>query len=494
MINKVADFIGECQLLSHDDLHVVALSGGADSVALLRVLLQLGYRVEAAHCNFHLRGKESDRDEQFSKNLCEKLGIKFHLIHFDTTTYAELHQVSIEMAARDLRYHYFHQLAGDIGASTVCVAHHQDDAIETMLINLLRGTGIHGLTGMRPRNGIVVRPLLCVSRAEILDYLTHCGQDYVTDSTNLVPDVLRNKIRLQLLPLMEQINPAVRASLLTTARNMAEAEKVYDQAIKESLECRVESLEFAAAIPSAERLQVGASAGIGTAAANSSLFTLHSSLNNSSLFTLHSSLLTQLPSPEAFLHEWLSPLGFTPAQTQQLAKLTSTLTSTSTGKTFASATHELLVDRDAIIVQPIMPEVNPMKIPEPGCYQFTSTPNKFNVKVNVKVSVKLETGSHIIKESTRAGIDAGKVRFPLTLRPVQAGDRFQPFGMKGSRLVSDYLTDLKCNLFEKRRQLVLTDTTGCILWVVGHRTAQPFCVTPDTTQTLVLEVNISNNQ
>ena len=467
-------------------------------MALLRILLQLGYRVEAAHCNFHLRGKESDRDEQFSKNLCEKLGVKFHLIHFDTTTYAELHQVSIEMAARELRYRYFHQLADDIGASAVCVAHHQDDAIETLLINLLRGTGIHGLTGMRPRNGIIVRPLLCVSRAEILDYLTRCGQDYVTDSTNLVPDVLRNKIRLQLLPLMEQINPAARANLLTTARNMAEAEKVYDHAIKESekffaeqsgeAERIVNSEEFAAAIPSAD----------GTAAANSSLF------------TIHSSLLSQLPSPAAFLHEWLSPLGFTPAQTQQLAKAFSThhskatgrrdsgnpLTTHQSGKTFTSATHELLVDRDAIIVQPIMPEVKPMKIPEPGCYQFTSTPNKVNVnvKVNIRVSAKLETGSHIIKESTRAGVDAGKVRFPLTLRPVQAGDRFQPYGMKGSRLVSDYLTDLKCNLFEKRRQLVLTDATGCILWVVGHRTAQPFCVTPDTTQTLVLEVNLTNNR
>ena len=474
----------------------MALSGGADSVALLRILLQLGYRVEAAHCNFHLRGKESDRDEQFSKNLCEKLSVKFHLIHFDTTTYAELHQVSIEMAARELRYRYFHQLADDIGASAVCVAHHQDDAIETMLINLLRGTGIHGLTGMRPRNGIIVRPLLCVSRVEILDYLTRCGQDYVTDSSNLVPDVLRNKIRLQLLPLMEQINPAARANLLTTARNMAEAEKVYDQAIKESekffaeqsgeAERIVNSEEFAAAIPSAD----------GTLVGNSTLYTLHSTLYNSSLFTLHSSLLTQLPSPAAFLHEWLSPLGFTPAQTQQLARMISTSTLTSTGKTFASATHEVLVDRDALIVQPIMPEVKPMKIPEPGCYQFTSTPNKVNVnvKVNIRVSAKLETGSHIIKESTRAGVDAGKVRFPLILRPVQTGDRFQPYGMKGSRLVSDYLTDLKCNLFEKRRQLVLTDATGCILWVVGHRTAQPFCVTPDTTQTLVLEVNLTNNQ
>ena len=164
----VRQYIAKEQLLSADALHLVALSGGADSVALLLILKRLGYTVEAVHCNFHLRGEESNRDEIFVRELCEKVEVKLHLIHFDTVAYAELHQVSIEMAARQLRYRYFEQLRQDIGAEEVCVAHHRDDAVETLLMNLVRGTGIHGLTGIRPRNGHVVRPLLCLSREQIV--------------------------------------------------------------------------------------------------------------------------------------------------------------------------------------------------------------------------------------------------------------------------------------------------------------------------------------
>ena len=171
MWNKVADFIAKQGLLTPDGLHLVALSGGADSVALLLIMKHLGYRIEAVHCNFHLRGEESDRDEAFVKNLCSEQDIELHLIHFDTNEYAAVHQVSIEMAARELRYHYFEQLRQDIGAETICVAHHRDDAVETLLMNLMRGAGIHGLTGIHPKNGAVVRPLLGVSRDEIEEYL-----------------------------------------------------------------------------------------------------------------------------------------------------------------------------------------------------------------------------------------------------------------------------------------------------------------------------------
>ena len=190
MWNKVADFIAKQGLLTPEGLHLVAVSGGADSVALLLVLKQLGYHVEAVHCNFHLRGEESDRDETFVKSLCSEQDVILHLTHFDTKEYAAIHQVSIEMAARALRYHYFEQLRQDIGAETVCVAHHRDDAVETLLMNLMRGAGIHGLTGIHSKNGFVVRPLLGVSRDEIEDYLRQQEQSYITDSTNLEPDVL----------------------------------------------------------------------------------------------------------------------------------------------------------------------------------------------------------------------------------------------------------------------------------------------------------------
>ena len=231
MWNKVADFIAKQGLLTPEGLHLVAVSGGADSVALLLVLKQLGYHVEAVHCNFHLRGEESDRDETFVKNLCSEQDVILHLTHFDTKEYAAIHQVSIEMAARALRYHYFEQLRQDIGAETVCVAHHRDDAVETLLMNLMRGAGIHGLTGIHSKNGFVVRPLLGISRDEIEYYLCQQGQSYVTDSTNLEPDVLRNKIRLQLLPLMEQIQPGTHENIARSAYYLSEAEKVYNAGI-----------------------------------------------------------------------------------------------------------------------------------------------------------------------------------------------------------------------------------------------------------------------
>lgn len=445
MLQRVEQYIRENSLLSKNELSLVALSGGADSVALLLVLLRLGYPVEAVHCNFRLRGTESDRDEHFAKELCSKLSVKLHLIHFETKTYAEIHQVSIEMAARQLRYRYFLQLAKDIEAKCVCVAHHQDDAVETLLINLLRGTGIHGLTGIRPRNGQVVRPLLCVSRKEILEYLHDCGQDFMTDSTNLVPDVLRNKIRLQLLPLMENISPAARKNLLATARNIAEAEKVY---VSQMEEWQQQLLHPSCdPLVASERLRVSVSR------------------------------LLQLPSPSCFLHEWLSPMGFTPAQTMQM---TQCLNSQS-GKVFSSATHEVLIDRNTILVQPKESGMKSLNLPESGNYRY---------KDDMVFCVDLREGAHISKDNNCASLDAGTIHFPLTIRPVQVGDRFQPYGMEGSRLVSDYLTDLKLSLFDKRRQLVVTDATGLIIWIVGHRTAHPCRVTPDTSNTLLLKMII----
>lgn len=231
---NVKQFIARHQLLDKDKPCLIALSGGADSVSLLLALLHLGYKTEACHCNFHLRGSESVRDEQFCVSLCERLGVPLHRIHFDTKQYASLHKVSIEMAARELRYRYFEQLIQDLEAQGVCVAHHRDDSVETLLINLIRGTGINGLTGIAPRNGHVLRPLLDVSREDILEYLSLQQQDYVTDSTNLVPDVVRNKIRLQVLPLLRTINPSVSDNIATTATHLAEANKMLIATLSDS--------------------------------------------------------------------------------------------------------------------------------------------------------------------------------------------------------------------------------------------------------------------
>ena len=443
MLKRVRDFIDKNGLLCADERHIVALSGGADSVALMLILKRLGYEIEAAHCNFHLRGAESDRDERFVINLCQREGVELHLIHFDTKTYASLHQVSIEMAARELRYRYFEQLRQDIDASEVCVAHHQDDAVETLLMNLIRGTGIHGLTGIRPRNGHVVRPLLCLTRSEILDFLDGIGQNYVTDSSNLVPDVVRNKIRLQVLPLLRSVNPAASVNIARTAQRVGEAEKTFNDAVKTAV----------------NKLLADNSVDIDA--------------------------LLREPSPESVLFEILSPLGFTPSQIEQVACcLHSPLSNlqppvSKSGRVFSSSTHELLIDRRRLVIGERSAPLPTMRIPETGVYRYSDT-LKFRLTTTTDVTVS--------KDPWCATLDAGKASFPLTIRPVQQGDRFQPYGMKGSRLVSDYMTDRKRSLLDKRRQLVVTDAEGAILWLVGERTDQRFCV--DTASRRVLTIQM----
>lgn len=439
MLNKIADFIAKHQLLSRSGLHLIALSGGADSVALLRILRDLGYHIEAAHCNFHLRGAESDRDEQFVKQICDSLNIPLHLIHFDTTEYATLHQVSIEMAARELRYGYFRQLCQDIGAESVCVAHHRDDAVETFLMNLLRGSGIHGLTGIRPKNGPIVRPLLGVSRQEIEDYLHSIGQDYVTDSTNLHDDVLRNKLRLNVLPLLKEINPGAAENIDKTARFLQEAERIYDAAMQTALKSLVHTEGQVQSVSIQELLKQPA---IGT-----------------------------------FLHEWLSPFGFNSTQTQQIAECLDA----EPGKTISSVSHTLLVDREKLFLEPVSEPVKPLRIPEPGRYRFSP---------EILFDVKYLSDITISKSTDCITIDAANVQFPLTVRLVQSGDAFCPLGMEGHKLVSDFLTDRKATLLEKRRQLVVTSANGDILWLVGHRPDHRYRITPFTTT--VLRIKLEN--
>lgn len=451
MKQKISDFISKHSLLSHDGLHLVALSGGADSVALLRILRDLDYQIEAAHCNFHLRGAESDRDEAFVRQLCDSLGIKLHLIHFDTETYASVHQVSIEMAARELRYGYFHSLCKDIGAETVCVAHHRDDAVETFLMNLLRGSGIHGLTGIRPQNGQIVRPLLCVGRQDILDYLHSIGQDYVTDSTNLESIVLRNKLRLQVLPLLKQLNPKAVENIDKTANYLREAEKVYNA--------------YFAGNPDRGQVPVRNNP---AQMADRYLSPVRIPLDE----------ILKQPSPECFLHEWLAPYGFNPSQ---IAQILDALTGES-GREFLSATHTLLIDRSQLVLEPKQAEIKPLRIPEAGNYRFSP---------EILFSVKLTDDISISKSAECATLDAANIQFPLTVRQVVSGDAFCPFGMEGRKLVSDFLTDRKISLLEKRRQLVVTAANGDIIWLVGQRTDHRYRITASTHQ--VLSITLTHN-
>lgn len=434
MLNKVKQFIERHHLLDISQKYLVALSGGADSVCLLLMLKELGYELEAVHCNFKLRGEESYRDEAFVKQLCDEQQIDLHLIHFDTKTYASLHKVSIEMAARELRYNYFEQLRKDLGCAGICVAHHEDDTVETILMNILRGTGLRGLTGIKPCNGNILRPLLCISRRNIETWLEGKGQTYVTDSTNLEADILRNKLRLQVIPLLNQISPSAKTNILKTARHISEATVVYEKSIND---------------------------------------TLAQILKND---TISIEQLCQEPSPESILYEWLNPKGFS---SQTIESISDSLDQLQSGREWTSSTHQLTIHRGQLVAEPLFSALPTLQIPETGIYHYNGT-EKYHIR-NVE-------GKLVLSDHQSACLDAEKLCFPLTIRPVLTGDRFQPFGMKGTRLVSDFLTDTHLNIFEKRRTLVICDARGNIVWLVGHRPDHRFCVTDSTKNTIVISI------
>lgn len=427
MLSKVKDYIKKHKLLSLSDLYIVALSGGADSVALLLLLDEMGYKVHALHCNFHLRGEESDRDERFCEDLCLKKNIPFHRIHFDTLMYAETHKMSVEMAARELRYRYFEQLRKDIGAEGICVAHHQDDTVETVLLNLVRGTGLRGLTGIQPRNGAILRPLLCVTRTEIEAYLATKQQDYVIDSTNLETDFVRNKIRLQVVPLLRQLNPAVSENIVRTAEHLTEAQKVLDAVVD-----------------------------------------TYKGSNQLDLCALQ-----QVGSAEYIVFEWLKQYGFNGSQVQQVI-------SAETGSIFSSPTgYEVLKDRDRLLVEPTIMAFTPIRIPEEGTYVLPD-----DRRLNVRRS-----NPFVSKDSHEATLDARQVRFPLTVRRVEEGDWMIPYGMTGRKLLSDLMTDLKMSLFDRRRQLVVVDAQGVVVWAIGLRTDHRCRVTDATQEVIAIKIN-----
>jgi tRNA(Ile)-lysidine synthase len=439
----VRDYIMTNQLMKPDGKYIVGLSGGSDSVALLLTLKKLGFRVEAAHCNFKLRGQESDRDEQFCIDLCEQEGIPLHRVHFDTLFYAQTKKVSIEMAARDLRYQYFEQLRQDLDATGICIAHHQDDNVETLLINLIRGTGIDGLTGMSPKSNAIIRPLLCVTREQIMDYLGELHQSYVTDSSNLVDDVVRNKIRHIVIPAMENITPAVKKNIAKTERLLLETAKWVNYTLQKA-SLRVVKYNSSDAF---EALSISIEA------------------------------LEKETSPELLLFHILQKYGFSSSQIEQIATHLNV-----TGKFWESKDYALAINRRYIVVEKNSSDYyQPICIPEEGTYV---------VNPDIRLKVKTEPLDHrpISLDSRTILVDARKISFPLVVRQVQQGDRFIPFGMKGSKLVSDYLTDIKATIFEKRRQRVLVDAHKNIVWVIGRRADNRYRITGDSLAALKISL------
>ena len=417
---KVAQYINRKQLLQPTDKVLVALSGGADSVALLRLLQASGYDCEAAHCNFHLRGAESDRDEAFVRQLCVKQQVPLHTVHFDTARTAEERHISIEMAARELRYGWFEEIRQKINADAIAVAHHQDDSVESLLLNPVPGPGINGLRGIRPKNGHIVRPLLCLERKEIISYLNRIGQDYVTDSTNLQDEYTRNKIRLNLLPMMQEINPSVKESILNTAEHLDGASAIYKQGIDEGIK-RVRTAEGICI----ERLM-------------------------------------QEPAPATLLFEILYPLGFNTAQIRDIYRSLEG----QPGKIFTSEHWCIVKDREYLLIEAHRHPIQPALAMEE--HVFTSD-------------------FVIPRDKNTACFDADKLTHPLLLRPWRQGDSFIPFGMKGRKKVSDYMTDRKFSLLRKEQQWVLCCGEE-IIWLIGERTDNRFRIGASTKRVLTVRL------
>lgn len=454
--DAVKAFIRANGLLKESGRYIVALSGGADSVALMLVLRDLGYHIEAAHCNFHLRGDESDRDEKFCRALCESIGVRIHITHFDTRKYASDHKVSIEMAARELRYDYFERLRRELEADDVCVAHHRDDSVETILLNLIRGTGILGLTGIQPRNGHIVRPLLCAGRAEIEDYLNRRGQAYVTDSTNLEDDVQRNKIRLNVIPRLKEINPRAVENIYRSSKYLLAVQKTAFSAIDNRFE------------QSSKR---------SSAVLKAALSSPHNRFEQSSK-RLSADLKTA-PSPELVIWYALRDKHFSAEQIEEMAKAIGG----QSGRVWRSSTHIVATDRDGLVIEELKKlQMVSLTIAGEGSYDVPQMDEK--LRVNVR---EMTSGFKISHDRNVCMLDFDKVRFPLELRNYRDGESFMPFGMRGRKLISDFLTDLKLNVLQKMTQLIVADCNGNIVWVVGQRPDNRFRITDDTRRVLVLQ-------
>lgn len=414
MIEKVRTFIGKEIGLEPEANVLVALSGGADSTALLLIMKELGYRLHALHCNFHLRGEESNCDQAFVEELCKQNDVPLSVRHFETEMYAKERGISVEMAARDLRYEWFREEMAKQKTSYIAVAHHRDDQAETLLLNLLRGTGLRGLASMQPKHDGIIRPLLCLSREEVLSYLENKGQTYVIDSTNSERIAIRNRLRLDIIPALQDINPAVVEHLCLASDNVRESLPYYKK-------------------------------GIEAAFKEQGISETHFPLSSLSSQTL--------------LHEWLAGKGFNGAQEEEM------LSSRETGKMWHSSTHTVLRDREALIQ---------FKIQNSKLKVLPQLVEEFVPRIE-------ETGANI------AYFDADLITKPIEVRPVREGDSFVPFGMKGRKLVSDYLTDRKLNRFEKAETFVATCGED-IIWLIGHRSDNRYRVSENTKHILKLSV------
>ncbi|MEL7588125.1 MAG: tRNA lysidine(34) synthetase TilS, partial [Prolixibacteraceae bacterium] len=431
MISAIQSYIRTENLVLPGDRIILAVSGGVDSMVMLDLFQQIGQEFVVAHCNFRLRGAESDTEETFLRDWCGERDIELYVKHFDTREYANLTGVSVEMAARKLRYDWFFELMDELSFQYVATAHHQDDLVETMLVNLTRGTGIRGLAGIMPKNGRIIRPLLFMNRPQILAYAADHHISYKNDSSNDELLYQRNMIRHRIIPLFEALNPAFRKNAVRTAAILRDTERVYRQKLDEIRRTVTEE-----------------------------------SGNNILLPIVKLKSLEPLSS---VLFELFYPYGFNAPQIQEIAASFNS----EAGKTFFSQTHRIVKDRDNLIITP----------KETDDLQLAYIDENFT-EVSVPVSLQFDvinrdSGFRFSRSPLVADLDYDLLQFPLLLKKWEAGEYFQPLGMTGFKKISDFFIDEKLSIPEKESVWILYSGRK-VVWITGHRIDDRFKITLKT--------------
>ena len=479
MIEQFRKYIKSNHLINKGDRILVALSGGVDSMVLTELLRREGYDIAFAHCNFHLRGKESDDDEQFVREYAKRVGVKLFLRQFDTLDYVENNKVSVEMAARELRYAWFNDLIRanenlntseantqsvistersewrNLRFNKLALAHHADDQIETFFINLLRGSGIKGLKAMQPCNGMYIRPLLWASREDIRSFAIENGIQWREDSTNSDTVYLRNKIRHELMPVFDSIKPEAREKILESVSHLASENQLYRGLLKEKLS-QIETVNGVLHSIPKRHFDWSSTAG---RVERRNLLQLESFYiaGDSSIplrYTRNDGDGRQL------LFEWIRYFGFSYSQCESIIAALDG----EPGKEFYSPEYQLVIEKETIDIFPIDIIPNNLKF---SFEKIEKTPN-----------FKLQTSNLDV-----AQFDYDKLQLPLKTRFWQQGDRFRPLGMRGTKLVSDFFNDNGFTTFQKKTTIILTDASDQIVWIVGHRIDDRFKIT-DKTKTI----------
>ena len=438
MLLSMLKYIKENKLFAHNDKLLVGVSGGIDSVVLFDLLVRAGYEVGIAHCNFQLRGEEADEDQRFVAWLADQHNVPFFLKRFDTQKYASEEGISIQMAARKLRFHWFEELRQEQSYDYIAIGHNQNDSIETALINMTRGTGLKGITGIKPGNSWIVRPLLFAKRSEIVRYCAEYGLNYREDSSNQTTKYSRNRIRHEIIPELEKINPQFLDAMAGNIDRFRSANRLFEWMINE-----VKSKVLK---------------------------------DKDGYWQLYFEFLDEYPEAYTLLFEMLRPFGFT---SEVVSDIYSSLGGES-GKIFYSEKYKAVKDRDKLILTAKEDTQIKRFYIEKDQKQLT-TPLHLSVQIREN-----DDAFEIPKDQHVACIDLDMVEFPLILRKWQPGDYFKPLGLGHYKKLSDFFVDRKYSLIDKERSWILASGEQ-IVWIVGDRIDERFKITGKTNRILRID-------